>query len=278
MDDATLARKKFATAMGMVARAPGGRVSAAFAEVPREQFLGNGPWPIFSFPSNYQLTVTDNPSEIYRDVAVGLVPEKLINNGQPSLHAFCLGILDPRPGETAVHVGAGGGYYTAILANLIERGVVHAYEIEPDLADLARQNLRNYANVRVHLASAVDSTLPECDVIYVNAGATHPLDAWLDALRPDGRLMFPLTCEDLTGGMVLLTPHSEYVFGARILMPVAFIPCTGARDKAKSSVLAKAFRDGGWQSVRSLRRGNEPDASSWFSAGTCWFSTRDPDV
>jgi protein-L-isoaspartate(D-aspartate) O-methyltransferase len=112
MDDASLARQKFATAMGLIARAPGGRVSAAFAEVAREHFLGNGPWSIFKFPSGYELTATDNPDEIYRDVTVGLVPEKLINNGQPSLHAICLSMLDPQKGETVVHVGAGSGYYT----------------------------------------------------------------------------------------------------------------------------------------------------------------------
>ena len=42
-----------------------------------------------------------------------------INNGQPVLHAVGLSALNPQPGEMAVHIGAGTGYYTAILARLV---------------------------------------------------------------------------------------------------------------------------------------------------------------
>jgi D-amino-acid dehydrogenase len=33
------------------------------------------------------------------------------------------------------------------------------------------------------------------DVIYVNAGATRPADAWLDRLKEGGRLILPLTAD-----------------------------------------------------------------------------------
>ena len=33
------------------------------------------------------------------------------------------------------------------------------------------------------------------DVIYVNAGATRPADAWLDWLKEGGRLILPLTAD-----------------------------------------------------------------------------------
>ncbi len=42
---------------------------------------------------------------------------------------------------------------------------------------------------------AVD--LESADVIFVNAGATRPSANWLDALSPDGRLLFPLITTQL---------------------------------------------------------------------------------
>jgi hypothetical protein len=53
-----------------------------------------------------------------QDVVVALVPEKAINNGQPSLHARCLALLDPLPGESVIHIGSGTGYVDALGAEL----------------------------------------------------------------------------------------------------------------------------------------------------------------
>ena len=114
-----------------------------------------------------------------------------INNGQPVLHAVGLSALNPQPGETAIHIGAGTGYYTAVLARLMgPSGKVFAYEIEPALAELATANLADMENVTVYQRSGAEGTLPACNLIYVNAGATAPLDIWLDALLPGGRLLF----------------------------------------------------------------------------------------
>jgi protein-L-isoaspartate(D-aspartate) O-methyltransferase len=58
-----------------------------------------------------------------------------MNIGQPSLHAHCLDALPPQSGQTVLQVGAGSGYHTAILADLVgSRGQVHAFEIDPELA------------------------------------------------------------------------------------------------------------------------------------------------
>jgi protein-L-isoaspartate(D-aspartate) O-methyltransferase len=187
VDTVEEARKSFAEAMGIASRSPGGRVSEAFAKVPREDFLGKGPWQIFSFPSDYEFTATDDPCELYRNVVVGLMPEKLINNGQPSLHAVCLGLLDPKAGETVVHIGAGSGYYTAILAHLVSPGEVHAYEIEPELAECARQNLNHLRNVQVHATSGSNTTLPKCDVRVAGClKARRTADVPIDCQQPWG--------------------------------------------------------------------------------------------
>ena len=50
---------------------------------------------------------------------VAIDAERGINNGQPSLHAQSIAALELKEGETVVQIGAGAGYYTAILAELV---------------------------------------------------------------------------------------------------------------------------------------------------------------
>jgi protein-L-isoaspartate(D-aspartate) O-methyltransferase len=52
---------------------------------------------------------------LYDDVAVGIIPERSLNNGQPSLLAWQIANAAPKADEHVVHVGAGVGYYPAIL-------------------------------------------------------------------------------------------------------------------------------------------------------------------
>src|SRR4051812_5288523 len=71
------------------------RVEAAFAAVPREEFLDRPPWRIFS-PGGVIEKNTSDPSELYADVLVVLERRKGINNGQPSLHAAWIAAVDPQ--------------------------------------------------------------------------------------------------------------------------------------------------------------------------------------
>ena len=113
-------RAFFASLITTQAGVPNTRLTEAFAATPRERFLGPGPWKIFT-GGGYITTPTDDPAFLYQDVTVALSEASKINNGQPVLHAVGLSALNPQPGETAIHIGAGTGYYTAILARLSGR-------------------------------------------------------------------------------------------------------------------------------------------------------------
>jgi protein-L-isoaspartate(D-aspartate) O-methyltransferase len=253
---------------------PGSELAAAFASTPREQFVGPPPWKVFT-RSGYVETLTDDPAVLYQDVVVSLGSGGPLNNGQPTLHALCLAALAPEKGERVVHVGAGTGYYTTLLAKLVgESGVVDAYEIEPTLAQRAIDNLAAFPNVTVHARSGAEGTLPACDVLYVNAGATEPLAIWLDALRPMGRLLFPMTPDAGVGAMLLVTKQEDGSFTARFLLQAQFISCTGARNEVTERKLAEAFRDNSWSKVKSLHRNDEPDDSCWCSGPGWWLSTK----
>ncbi len=133
------------------------RLKEAFASTPREFFVGPGPWKVFA-GGNYIETPSDDPAFLYQDVVVALAPERRINNGQPVLHAINLAALNVKQGEKVLHVGAGTGYYTAVLARLTgATGTVVAYEIEHDLAQNAIQNLGDFSNVTVQERSGSEA-------------------------------------------------------------------------------------------------------------------------
>jgi len=252
---------------------PEGRLTAAFASTCRERFMGPGPWKVVG-ETGYIETSSDDPAFLYQNVAVALLPEKRINNGEPALHAACLASLNIQEGETVIHLGAGSGYYTALLAKLTgSAGRVIAYEIEPELVQRATANLTDLQNVTIHLRSGAEAPLPSCDAIYVNAGATAPLDIWLDSLRSGGRLLFPLTDDSGAGGMLLVTKVLLRHFNARFMCPVLFIPCFGARDTRTAKKLSEAFGRGDFRRVQSLRRDSFPDGSCWCSGNGWWLST-----
>jgi protein-L-isoaspartate(D-aspartate) O-methyltransferase len=253
--------------------AAGSEIEAALASTPREQFVGSPPWRIFT-RSGYVESPADDPALLYQDVVVSLGGDGPFNNGQPSLHALCLAALDVKKGERVVHVGAGTGYYTTLLAKLVgETGAVDAYEIEPEFVRRAAKNLAEFSYVAVHSKSGAEGPLPTCDVLYVNAGATGPLDVWLDALGPKGRLLFPMTPAEGVGAMLLITKQEDGGFAARFLLQVQFVPCIGARDETTGQRLSEAFRNSEWAKVKSLHRNDGMDESCWFAGDGWWLST-----
>ena len=252
------------------------RLVAAFSSVEREHYVGKGPWNVPVIAGHIP-TISDDPRLLYQDILVSLATDRGINNGQPSLHANCLDACSPVEGEFVVHVGAGTGYYTAILAALVgPTGNVVAFEIQADLADCARENLKHLPNVTVLSDSAAEAHLPNADVIYVNAGATHPLPSWLDALNVGGRLILPLTPNDELGCMLLVTRATPTDYAASVVARVAFIPCVGARDDFTSKALAAALETQSIKSVRSLHRGTNPDSTAWCVGTGWWPSTAAP--
>lgn len=254
-------------------------ILAAFSTVPRERFAGPSPWMIQA-SGTQSFTETADPSDLYRDALIVLDPNKRLNNGQPSLWAFHLSLLDVHPGDEVLHLGCGAGYYTAVLAELVgPLGRVIAVEIDQALADRARIALEPWPQVAVVHADGARGSFNPADSIVVSAGATHPLPAWLAALKPEGKLLFPLTPARGPGAMAYLTRKGADVFAATLCGSVFFVDFEGARDTAIGNELAHALKRDHGSSVRSLRcDAHERDDSCWLHGNGRCFSRRMPSA
>ncbi len=117
-----------------------------------------------------------------------------LTNGQPGTLTHYIDALNLAPGNRVYHMGAGAGYYTPIMAEVVgATGTVVASEVHPELGLAAQKNLSDRANVTVHKGDGTQFDPGECDAMLINAGMTHPLPLWLDRLRLGGRLLLPIT-------------------------------------------------------------------------------------
>jgi protein-L-isoaspartate(D-aspartate) O-methyltransferase len=257
--------------MAATANSADPRLEDVFARVPREAFMPPGPWRIM-INHRYFETPSADPAYLYQNALVALDPDKGINNGEPFLHAGWIGAVAPKPGEMICHIGAGTGYYTAILSLLaLPGGRVEAYEIAPDLAQKARDNLASFTNVSVAEADATRAALPASDVIYVNAGVIAPPPSWLQALRPNGRMIFPWRpTKDV--GLAIIVKRTSAGFAVKPLTSVWFIPCVGASDVEES---VEAPSEAQAWSARSIRLVGDdaPDETAVAIYRQVWFSS-----
>ncbi|HEX9341991.1 MAG TPA: methyltransferase domain-containing protein [Actinomycetota bacterium] len=163
------------------------RLAEAFLAVPRERFL----------PEH---AARDGLEAVYANRAI---PTKLGRNGgpvssssQPSIMALMLGLLDLRPGQGVLEVGAGTGYNAAMIGQLVgPGGRVVSVEIDPELAARASAALAAGGH---HAAVAVGDGRDgwpagaPYDRIIVTASSPDLPKAWLDQLVEGGRIVVPL--------------------------------------------------------------------------------------
>lgn len=268
------ARRFYAEELCRTNRISSPEILRAFSTVPRERFVGPGPWMIQTGGAEL-FTKSDDPRDVYRDALIVLDAAKGLNNGQPSLWAFHLSLLGIHPGDSILHLGCGAGYYSAILAELTgPQGKVVAVELDEILAARARIALVPWPHVTVIHADGAQGPFNPADVIVVSAGATHPLPAWLAALKPQGMLLFPLTSTRGPGAMAYLTQKSADLFAATLCGTVFFVDFEGARNPAVSDDLAGALKRDQGATVRSLRcDAHEKDESCWLH-GLGWCFSR----
>lgn len=110
----------------------------------------------------------------------------------PKVEARLLQHLELRKHETVVEVGAGSGHMAALLAHRGRR--VRTYEINPVLADFARENLRRTGISNVEVITGDGAVLLEpgdetFDVIVLSGAIQFVPPVLFERLNPGGRLV-----------------------------------------------------------------------------------------
>ena len=271
-----LQRRWYADELRWNAKLRSERLVTAFATVPREAFLGRGPWHILG-PSQLARGYTKSdadPRHLTHNVLVAIDARRGLNNGHPSFLAALIDQLKIKDGETVYHVGCGTGYYSAIMAQMVGKdGRVVAVEVDKALAQHARRNLEGYRQVEVVNADGFSYHPGRVDAILVNAGVAHLSLVWLEIVRAKGRLIAPLTLGHW--GRVLKATRATPNWHARFISPVGIYPCIGARSSSAERRLREAVARGDAEKVRSLRLdGHERDRDCWLHGRGCCLSRR----
>jgi protein-L-isoaspartate(D-aspartate) O-methyltransferase len=208
-----------------------------------------------------------------------------LNNGMPSFWARNFEHLDIARGERVLQIGAGSGYYSAVLAEIVgPAGRVTAVEVDPALAARARTNLESWPQVQVISGDGrnVEATATEHDVLIVFAGCTHPAPQWLDDLADNGRLLLPLTSEDWSGFLLRVVRRGAF-FEAASIGGVSIYPCANGRDEDASRRLKNALESSPMMNVpiQALHRGIPSSAEServWYQAPGFWLERQGSEV
>jgi protein-L-isoaspartate(D-aspartate) O-methyltransferase len=264
-------RRKFAEDIRSTARLQNESIVAALARVPREDFLGSGPWSVqaegaYTGP---QHTPDADPRHLYRDVSVAINSDRNLYNGSPSVVASWIDHLDLRPGDHVLHIGTGTGYYTALLADCVgPTGRVLGLEVDAELAEQSGRNLARYSYVSARQGDGSDLGSETFDGILVSAGVTHPLESWIRALRPGGRMVLPLTCAFAPtlgkGFAVRVSKGEDGSLSLKTIGMVVVYSAVGIRDPAINARLSDALMRGG-MTARSIRLDRHTASES------CWL-------
>jgi len=199
-------------------------VEAAIRHVPRHLFLPDLPL-----------------AEAYADEPVYIKHEgdgtRISAASQPTIVARMLEQLDINPGEQLLEVGAATGYNAALMATLTgPGGRVTTIDIDADLVDGARAHLAaaGIDNVDVVVADGAlghPETAP-FDRVIATVGAYEVPEAWLDQLKPTGRLVVPVRLRGCASRSIVFErdAHGWTDRGSELAI---FMPLRGLCDDAR---------------------------------------------
>jgi len=160
-------------------------VEAAFRAVRREFFLPDLP-----------------PEQVYDDRAISTKVNEngrpISSSSQPAMMAIMLEQLDLQPGHNVLEIGAGTGYNAALMAHIVgPNGRVTTIDLEADLVESARAHLAaaGFEQVQVICGDGMLGYAANApyDRIILTVAGWDITPEWLAQLRPDGRLLMPLS-------------------------------------------------------------------------------------
>lgn len=159
-------------------------VEAAFRGVLRHRFLPGRPL-----------------EEVYSDRVIPTKQDQegqwISSSSQPAIMAIMLEQLGLEPGHKVLEIGAGTGYNAALMSHIVgEAGRVITVDIDEDIVEAAREHLTvaGFEQVQVICADGGYGYADAApyDRIILTVGAPDITPAWLNQLKPNGRIVLPL--------------------------------------------------------------------------------------
>lgn len=159
-------------------------VEEAFRSVLRHLFLPGA--PLEKVYSDSVIPTKQDPSGQW-----------ISSSSQPAIMAIMLEQLGLEPGQRVLEIGTGTGYNAALMAHIVGTGGhVVTIDIDEDLVDTARENLRSAGFEQVQLVCADGGYgYPDAapfDRIILTVGSPDITPAWWKQLKPGGRIVLPL--------------------------------------------------------------------------------------
>ncbi len=169
-----------------------------------------------------------NQAEINAPIAIGYGQ----TISQPATVAFMLEKLQPRLGEKILDVGAGSGWTTALLAEIVgARGKIYSLEIINQLIDFAIINVSKYNFIKNDTVQIICSDgyngLPEFspfDKILVSATAEEIPDELIKELKVGGRLVMPIGKKFQTQSILMIDKIGENKLKKKEFPGFIFVP------------------------------------------------------
>ncbi len=165
-------------------------------------------------------------NQAYSDRPLSIGEKQTIS--QPYMVAVMTEWLNVRDRQKVLEIGTGSGYQAAILAMLNPHGKIYTIEMQPELAESAKENLKDYKNVNVFSGDG-SLGLPEYapyDRIIATAGCPSVPKPWIKQLKDKGKILAPI------GGMyeqrlVMVEKKKKDIIERDLNFPCVFVPLRG---------------------------------------------------
>lgn len=161
--------------------------------------------------------------DAYRDTPLPIGYGQTIS--QPFIVAMMTQLLQPRPTDRVLEIGAGSGYQAAILAEIVDE--VYTVEIIPQLAAKTEKLLQDlgYKNVTVIAGDGYNGLAAEApfDAVIVTAAPEEIPPPLAEQLKEGGKMIIPVGQQTAVQTLMLIEKKNGELIKTAIT-PVRFVP------------------------------------------------------
>ncbi len=149
---------------------------------------------------------------------------------QPYIVALMTDMIGAKAEHKVLEIGTGSAYQAAVLAELVDE--VYTIEVIEPLARRAADRLQQLAYDNIHTRTGDgyygwEEAAP-FDAIVVTAAASHVPPPLIRQLKPGGRMVIPVGSRFMVQQLLFVEKSADGTVSTRQVMPVRFVPLTGA--------------------------------------------------